>query len=364
MAALERMPALEVLDFQDALPLSPGAGTSDSLPDRLIDLAQLAYLAIASTVPECVNLVRRISIPASTRIYLSCSGTEATGNDFSGIMKIISNPRGASYHAEDNVGMPERKTIRVLHVQHEAPVSLVVHGWTNPLLPSEAHVRTTMPDIQLNLSWHYSPQTKVDVIATTICKAIPIAHLRSLRLSHVTGITKRTWTNTFGFLPKLHSVHIAGESARTFIAALREEVSMEAQVSPGGMLGVKRPGLRRRRSAVPAVNFPHLKSLTIEDASFEEHAPVSNPFDNLQNCLMERSERKADIQELHLRECSHLYEENVDRLREIVAEVDWDEVEQGFSDDESVYGYDDMGGYIFGGYNYEYSLRLPMFRCR
>jgi len=363
MNALERMPALEVLDFQDALPLSPGAGAPDSPPDRVIDLAQLTHLAVTSTVPECVNLVSRITIPANARVHLSCSGTEATGSDFSGIMKIITNPRGASCRLDDNDSLPERKIIRVLHIQHEAPISLVVHGWTIPLSPNEAHVRTNTPDIQLHLSWHHSPQTKVDLIATSICRAIPIAHLRSLRLAHVAGITKKTWTNTFGFLPKLHSVHIAGESGHAFVAALRDEIPTEAltsPVTPGGMLGVKRPGLRRRRSAVPTVYFPHLKSLVIEDMSFEEHADKSAPFDDLQNCIKERFERKAEIQELRLRECSHLYEGKVEELKEIVPNIDWDEVEQGFSDDESVYGYDDMGGYIFGGYNYEEDLELDL----
>ncbi|KAF8074861.1 hypothetical protein FPV67DRAFT_1445873 [Lyophyllum atratum] len=356
MDALERMPSLEVLDLHDALPLAPGAGISDSPPDHIIDLKQLTHLAITSTVPECVNLVSRITIPASARVHLSCSGTEATGSDFSGIMKIISNPRGASYRLGENDNQPERKAIRVLHVQHEAPISLVVHGWTNPLPPHEAHVRVNTPDIQLHLSWHHTPQTKVDAIAATICKAIPIAPLRSLRLAHVAGITKKTWTTTFGLLPKLQSVHIAGESAHTFIAALRDEVPMESltsPVTPGGMLGVKRPNLRRRRSTVPTVYFPHLKSLTLEEVSFEEHVDTSAPFDDLRNCIKERSERKADIQDLRLRECSYLYEEIVDVLEEFVPHVDWDGFENEASDDEALYGYDEMGGYIFGGYNYD-----------
>ncbi|GLB41913.1 hypothetical protein LshimejAT787_1005130 [Lyophyllum shimeji] len=362
MDALERMPGLQVFDFQDALPLSPQTEAVHPPPDRIIHLPQLIHLSIASTVPECVNLVSRITIPASARVHLSCSGTEATGSDFSGIMKIISNPRCSSCPDEID-SPPERKIIRVLHVQVEAPVSLLVHGWTDPLSPSENDVRANAPDIQLHLSWHHSPQAKVDAIATSICKAIPIAHLRSLRMAHVGGMTPKTWANTFGFLPKLHSVHIAGDSAHTFIAALREEVPVEAllsPVTPGRMLGVKRPGLRRRRSAVPAGYFPSLKSLTLEDVSFEEHVGTFVPFRYLQECIKERSERKVALQELRLRECSHLYEEMVDLLEQTVPTVDWDGFEPDAADAGSLYGYEEMGGYIFGGYNYDEDLELDL----
>ncbi|KAG5647807.1 hypothetical protein DXG03_007729 [Asterophora parasitica] len=355
--ALERMPRLEVLDFRDALPLSPETATSDALPEgRIIDLPVLNHLAIVSTVPECSNLIRHISVPTGARVHLSCSGTETSGSDFSGIMKVVSNPRSSSYLTSEDC-VSERKIVRVLHVLYEAPLSLVVRGWSKPLLPNEAHIRAT-PDIQLHLSWHHSAQTQVDDIATSLCKSIPIAHLRSLRLSHVGDITRQTWTSTFGLLPHLHNVHIAGGSMRTFIAALHEQVPSEvlaSPVTPGGKLCVKRPGLRRRPSALPIVYFPHLTSLTIEEAGFEHRSGFASPFEDLRTCLMERSERKVEIQELRLRECSHLYEENVNILRELVAELDWDGIEEGYSDEEeSVLG--DMGGYIFGGYNNEEDL--------
>ncbi|KAG6854044.1 hypothetical protein C0991_011249 [Blastosporella zonata] len=359
MDALERMPRLEILDIQDALPPSP---TTPPSSGRIIDLAELTRLTITSTVPECASLIGRITIPASARVHLSCSGTEATGGDFSGVMKIISHPMGFGYRQEAKDGLPERKIVRVLHVHHEAPSSLVVQGWTNGLSVQEAHTHLNDPDIQLHLSWHYSTQTTVDNITASLCRSIPIAHLRSLRMAYVDGITPKAWTGIFGFLPKLHTVHIAGDSAHTLISALREDVPIEltSPVTPGGMLGIKRPGLRRRRSAIPSVYFPHLTTLTMEDVSFEEHADTP-PFENLQTCLMERSERKSEIQELRLRECSHLYEEKIDELKELVPTVDWDGVEQGFldDDDDSVYGYDEMGGYMFGGYNvYEEDLDL------
>ncbi|KAG5723409.1 hypothetical protein E4T56_gene13779 [Termitomyces sp. T112] len=350
MNALERMPVLEVLDIQDALPQPPDGPSS---PDRIVDLPQLALLSITSTVPECVNLVSCITIPASARIHLSCSGTETTGGDFSGVMRVISNPRGAAYRQEKD-GPPERKVIRVLHIQHEVPISLVVQGWTDALATDEAVPRVNAPDIQLHFSWHYPSQTTVESITASVCKAIPIARLRSLRMAYVDGFSTKMWMSTFGLLHKLHSMHVAGQSAHALVAALHEEIQIETSTSPSatpeGMKGIRRPGLCRKRSAV---YFPQLKSLTMEDVSFVDgDTSATTTLSDLQNCLVERSERKAEIQELRLQECSHLLEEDVKALRYFVPSVDWDEIVQGFSEDEeSEYGFNDMGGYLFGGYD-------------
>ncbi|KAG6860886.1 hypothetical protein C0995_006441 [Termitomyces sp. Mi166 len=350
--ALERMPALEIFDIRGALPQPPGGSSSD----RIIDLPQLVLLSVSSTVPECANLVSRITIPTSACIHLSCSGTETTGGDFSGVMKVISNPRGTAYRQEKD-SPPEKKIIRVLHVQHEAPISLVVQGWTNAIATHEAVLRINAPDILLHFSWYHSAQTTVDNITASVCEAIPIARLRSLRMAYVNGISPKMWINTFGLLPKLHNVHIAGQSAHALVLALREVVPIEAltspSVTPEGMLGVRRPGLCRRRSAVPSVYFPQLRSLTMKDVTFEDDdTPATTILSDLQSCLIERSERKAGIQELRLRECSYLYKENVDTLKVFVPTVDWDEIEQSPSEDgESEYGYDEMEDYMFEDYD-------------
>ncbi|KAG6821442.1 hypothetical protein H0H93_010166 [Arthromyces matolae] len=185
MDALERMSALEVLDIQNALPQSPLGSASD----RVVELRHLAQLKITSTVPECGNLATHITIPPSARVHLSCSGTEASGGDFSSVMKLISNPRGAGRHPDGCA--PDRKIIRVLHVRHEAPISLVVQGWTDALSVREAHPQINTPDIQLHFSWHHTPQTAVNSVTSAICKVIPIAHLRSLRMEQVDGFNSK-----------------------------------------------------------------------------------------------------------------------------------------------------------------------------
>jgi len=322
------------------------------LPDRVVDLAQLAQIIIKASVPECVNLINGITISSNAHIHLSCSGTETTGSDFSGILRLLSSP------SRSPTGIPDKRAIRVLHIHHDAPQSLVVRAWAKS---PESH---TGADIKLDLSCHSSSSPALDVITMAICKAVQIAHLRSLRLSYISGMDQQKWIEMFGLLPKLQSVYVVGSSAHSFIAALTEarppptpvlsETTITSCQSP------RRPVLRRGKSNVPPVYFSALKTLTLEDVKFRGIVPASDPLEDLKNCLMRRSERKAEIQELRIKECSYLEEGDVDLLSEMVTQVDWDELEMGFTDEEEddeedaygEYGYDDEG-YGFGLDDYD-----------
>jgi hypothetical protein len=61
-----------------------------------------------------------------------------------------------------------------------------------------------------------------------------------------------------------------------------------------------------------------------------------------------RCEYKAGVHELRLADCSYLLDDDIGLLKEIVVDVVWDGMEQGFTDDEAdedVYfgfGYDDL----------------------
>lgn len=344
--ALERMPALEVLDLQEALPATNTILNSPS--DPIIDFPRITLFTIKSSVPECNNLISRISIPSTARIQLSCSGTEATGDDFSSILKFLPRTRNTSNRFDDVDNVSEKRTVRSMQIMHEAPLSLLVQCWEKAG-GVRVPVNTYGPiDIQLHLSCHSSTVLlDVDSIITAVCKEISVSQLHVLRLSNTTSIEKDTWINNFGTSPYLREVHIEGNSTHTFIAALRAERTLDMPISSSpasatgdGFLTVRRPGLRRRKSTIPHVYFPALKILRIEDANFEGIVPISKPFEDFRDCLIERYERKAEVQELMLWDCSNLAAVDVDLLREIVVDIDWDLVEQGFTDDEE-YRYQD-----------------------
>ena len=61
---------------------------------------------------------------------------------------------------------------------------------------------------------------------------------------------------------------------------------------------------------------------------------MDTSVDMLLDCLMERCERNAEVQTLRLDDCSYLSSDDVKRLEEIVVDVIWDGIEQGFTEEE------------------------------
>ena len=107
---------------------------------------------------------------------------------------------------------------------------------------------------------------------------------------------------------------------------------------------------RNRREMPPAVYFPSLLHLTIENAKFDSgYNGQYAELKDLKDCLMERYERKSEVRELTLSECHRLTTKLVEELREIVADVIWDGLETGFTDvSEDDYA-DDIYDHMYDG---------------
>jgi hypothetical protein len=59
---------------------------------------------------------------------------------------------------------------------------------------------------------------------------------------------------------------------------------------------------------------------------------------------MTRCHWNTGLQELYLRKCDYLYPDDVDLLKEIVVDVDWDEIDDDDDDDEHHSTSDDHDG--------------------
>jgi F-box-like len=335
--ALERMAALEVLDLHEALPL-PDEAVLPSPVDRVVTLPRLSHVSISSSVPECANLLRRITIPDTATIKLACKGTDITDHDFSTIFDILPHLGGTSHHNSDDKVFG--KPLRVLHVQNAMPTSLLVQGWS-VASASRDIIPRSLPRIDLELSWPRYDPSILEGVMTAACKSLPLTHLRCLRLSHLDHVTLSTWADTFGNLYKLHTLHVIANSPHSLIDALSGLAAADAPKA------ITSPILRRRKSMVPTINFPHLRTLILEAANFNDTREGMS-FTKLSDCLMKRCNYKAEVHELRLHDCSYLLDEDIYLLKEIVVDVGWDGIEQGFTDDETDedihfgYGYDDL----------------------
>jgi hypothetical protein len=335
--ALERMPALEVLDLHEALPLVPDEAVP--LPvDRVVVLPRLTHIAISSSVPECANLLQQITIPDTATIKLLCKGTDTTDHDFSAIFNIL--PHLGKAIKTDGDEKMFGQSLHVLHVQNAMPTSLVVQGWSIGTTSRDIIPRS-LPRIDLQLSWPRYDPSALQGVMTAACRALPLVHLRCLRLSHLDHVSLPAWADTFGNLSKLHTLHVVANSPHSLVDALCGLPSANTHKVTTS------PVLRRRKSMVPAVNFPQLRTLILEAANFNEDSEGISLI-KLRDCLMTRCEYKAEIHELRLDDCSYVLYDDIELLKEVVVDVEWDGIEQGFTDDEADeddyfgYGYDDL----------------------
>lgn len=340
--ALERMSALEVLDLHEALPLVPDEVILPFPVDRVVVLPRLTHVALCSSVPECANLLQRIIIPDTASIKLICKGTDTTDHDFSAIFSILPGLGGVVHSSKDSKALAN---LHFLHVQNAMPTRLLVQGWSVAPTSKETIPRS-LPRIDLQLSWPRYDPSILEGVMTAACRSLALSHLRYLHLSHLDHVSPSAWADTFGNLSKLHTLHVIANSPHSVIDALCEVPTADTPKSSRSQRANTIPILRRRKSMVPAVIFPHLRTLILEAVNFNDEREGMS-FDTLRDCLMKRCEHKAELHELRLQDCSYLLDEDIDLLKEIVVDVGWDGMEQGFTDDET-----DEDVYLGLGYAY------------
>ena len=105
---------------------------------------------------------------------------------------------------------------------------------------------------------------------------------------------------------------------------LLERVSLESSALHWFLeaLVYKTEAAEKSKRAYRNVSFPKLRSIVLESTDFGVAS-----VDMLSDCLMERCERNAEVQELHLDGCYNLSYDDFVRLKEIV-DVIWYEPEQ------------------------------------
>ncbi|KAJ7504369.1 hypothetical protein B0H11DRAFT_1710232, partial [Mycena galericulata] len=302
--ALDRMPLLETLELDNALPEIAEDVTTVSAPTTRTALKHLKRISIGNvSALECADALNHLSYPTSTSMKISCIGETSTVAAFASLIPALSNVQSA--------GNP--KHFRSLFVNIGFG-GMGIRAWT--CFVQTGDPPATRPFLDLDLRYLRFMRAESEELLTFACKSLPIHGLRALSIStDMHEVETKTWINTFADLPTLQTVRLHGE-ANTLIAALREDVFLD--------------GAAQSQSVSGGLFFPALRNLILDGADFAEPT-----LDTLESTLMERCERKQELWTLSLQDCSRLSPEDVERLEDIVAKVDWDGVEQGFTDEES-----------------------------
>ncbi|KAJ7890506.1 hypothetical protein B0H14DRAFT_2689582 [Mycena olivaceomarginata] len=341
--ALERMPQLETLELDYALPVIAAGVAALSMPSSRIPLSHLKRIVIANvSVLECADTLNHLTFngKSSPTIKISCLADNSTLTDFSTLIPALSAVQSPA---------ATTRSLRSLFVNIGFG-GMTVRTWS--CFPQTGYTPATRPFLDLDLKWLRFMRDESQELMAFTCKALGMQGLRGLNLStDIQEVDTKTWVSTFGDLPALVSIRLRGQ-ANQLVAALREDVFVDgvrkvAQAPAKKPAGHgRRASLRRPRGEelVGGLFFPALRNLILEDTDFEEPA-----LDMLESALMERCERKQELWTLTLNDCNRLDHDGVERLENVVAEVKWDRLVMGFSEDESDADFSEYGDFYSGG---------------
>ena len=168
------------------------------------------------------------------------------------------------------------------------------------------------PQLQLVLAWLSPRIVNFARVLTSAFNAMNLSFLTQLQISIDDYIGSKTWVKTFGKFPRLEQVCTRYNSTHSFLEALV----------------YKSEAAEKSKTAYRKVSFPKLLYIHVKGGYFPtttSHLP-STSVDKLLDYLMERCERNAEVQVLHLVECD-ISSNIVERLKEVVVDVIWDGIE-------------------------------------
>ena len=352
---LEQLPTLKILDLKEALP-HVANGSSMVSYKRKVELRSLTHLHLSGSDYDCSDALRHLSVSSIATLKLYCRSTAVSDADFSSILAFVSGLREPTAIISSSAKPP----IRSLKIMGYDSTGFSLQAWRTALSFQTLYGDPDLPpSINLGFLWSSTITPGIwDKVIGETCAALPLEQLASLNVLTTDQTTEQTLLRSFGKLAYLRSIHAQGLVVHTLLSAMIAEPSTTTGASVPANSSMRNRS-RNRRKISPAIYFPSLLHLTIEDTNFDSgYEDVYAELEDLKDCLMERYERKAEVDKLTLCQCHRLTADHVHELREIVVDVFWDGLETGFTDSdvsEDDYGdhfgfmEDDIDDHIFDG---------------
>ncbi|KAF7302662.1 F-box domain-containing protein [Mycena chlorophos] len=344
VAALGRMPQLESILLDDTFPLPDTVSSSrPSTTTPLIQLKSLHLNASSTTgLASITDVLERLSYPLDTKITITCCTPSKTASEI--FARLLRNL--------PTVDTSESCRLRALHlVGTSLSLAVLASSWKHVTSSLAAGWCTSRGSALLDVSIRLldANQSAIDEMAVLLGKSLPIQDLRQLSVSGLGLSSVRSWIHGgFGDFKCLKSVRLSRESLDAFISAAGEDVVVDGvkqtPAAPAVRLEPPRRSSRRLHPQLEMLSgglfFPALRHLEIEGTDFDDEN-----LGRLETMLMARCERRQEISRLELFDCTRLRADDVALLRDIVVDVVWDGLEQGFTDSEDSYDDEDLYGY-------------------
>jgi hypothetical protein len=311
---LRGLATLQVLDMENSLPFAEGADRAIGLITPIY-LPSLQHLRLSSTknLKEVSNILFCVTVPptATLRFLVTIGTSEESLTD---VDVLASSFSAFVSHLGQFI------SYGTLHIVSAGPGSCTYIP--NCVTPSgHIHMRAWIDHDVSSLS-RIAPNLEVVVaqrnrstpnrrqnVVRKIFPSLPFFDITTLTLE--INPVGDLLQYTIGNLPRLQGVTVVGDCIVDFIKELRRRRKDDDD--------------RQQLSDHYSVTFPALESLWIREGDFSKERSCT--VEELQDCLMERCERKAELLKLKLTNCRELFRSHVEKLREIVVDVEWDERE-------------------------------------
>ncbi|KAI0820314.1 hypothetical protein BC628DRAFT_1398337 [Trametes gibbosa] len=288
--ALERMPHLESIYLNEAIPHLPGGLEQPPEVARTIVLPNLHSIEVISDSIDAANFLQNFAFSPSARIIVS--GRTSLGAE--SLVRVFN----------DRLGVVQGPTHRTLRLEKMYSLQIKMTVWDEYMV-SEVPGNTDLPSTIAQLCVNIHPQSRT---LQTLANHSPF--LRQLqRLEIDTGPHNGDWKTLFQRMPELQVLSITDRLETDFLGTdvLDEDY---ADTEPGG----------------DASLLPHLHTLELDGVRLgcARWGHQSQVRDDLLDWLMLRCYLVLPIQRLRLRACLDGTAERVCYLREVVSDVDWD----------------------------------------
>ncbi|RDB16627.1 hypothetical protein Hypma_002840 [Hypsizygus marmoreus] len=323
---LKRTTRLETLVLSAVL--KPSSHDSSLLPEHIAHLPYLSHLQIDADYISCARLLNHLTHPATTHIKLVCESPMGTHGPL--LLPLAMPHLNVAAFVHQGGFLPPTEVCETISEKARHVGSLALRR------PLRASVGDSLCSLQIwpgsGLGWNsttYSPpqlefhmvqngwhlnQYGQKVLEDVLC-SLQLHDLESLSTENI-PFGKDVWLNSFSQLKRLRDVRVKGDGGNPFLDALATGMpeingNSEQSFSTGAQLG-----------------FRGLRSLVCDNWDFvgggNRHG--SN-IDLFVDCLQKRHEHGVILDELLLKDCDGLMQEDVEAMCSFIPSVhgwDWE----------------------------------------
>ncbi|KAG1739999.1 hypothetical protein EDB19DRAFT_795386 [Suillus lakei] len=339
ISALRRMPALHALELEDALPTLPPKTTSLPRAPRAMNVRprHLKRLRLVGKVLEVANVLARVELPDSTmlEVQLGCRASSSGHPDqeWNLSLPIISRALESCFKATPAKSRRVPRSMRLfavgrIHVQYSTirnPSSWVGSMTDTCLDPEWAPERPVVLDLDF-------PNETSSEILSDLQTIVPLGSLEALYLEGFFACWDGFWIDILGrgAARNLAYIHLGGtpQALEDLVISLGSQKHSVAR-SIGG------------RSEKGPIFSPALSHLVLDNLEFDPSFSTYTRPSDLLNVLIDRANEGRGLDHLAITVCTGINAHDVQLLREVVADVHWDEYES-FDDYNLEYDYDSL----------------------